>query len=524
MKRQEHDRASSTLTSSHKWRHPLAVALAAALAGGPALAEKSSFQFSQVFPDGGQIDGFVIGEDLDGDGRLYSMASFIGDFLGQPAGDEVDYMIVHFRNFQGRSFTEVYDKSVAGIEDDANVFMGVAYNLDGGPLGDDENEGLSLAPLAPSTSYIMGPLFTPASAVGREAYGPCGNAESLPCADVLTLNPVDPFPSFELLFDTSSAGAAPTTTSLRFEFRQAFEGGGQVSGVVSGSDRDGDGRLSTITPLVADFFPLEVSDDVDYFHNTLTDFDGATISQSVDRTVNALGDFAIAFTAIDYDLTGRFVGDDEGEIILQGPLAPSTSWQVGTTIPLGATIPGVEGGLCGNEEGLPCAFVATVTPSETNPPPAVDILFSDLSGQLVEMVPAPLVADGEFSGSWFDPATAGEGFTIEALADGRVIIYWYTYTEDGGQRWFFGEARREGLSLIVDELLVTEGGMFGPMFDPDAVERTPVGTLRMDFAGCNSGTASFSVGDVEGSLDIIRLTRSHGLSCHGTEGTERVAG
>lgn len=506
-------------------RRRLALAVVAALgASGSALAEKVSFQFSQVFPDGGQVDGFVIGEDLDGDGRLYSMAPFIGGALGQEPGDEVDYVSVTFRNFDGRTFTNVYDKSEAGIDAEANVFMGFAYNLDGGPIGDDADEGVSMGPLAPSTSYFMGPLFNAASPVGRAEYGPCGNDQGLPCADVVTLNPVDPFPNFELVFESGSAAAIPTTTDLRFEFRQVFEGGGEVRGVVSGTDLDRDGRLSTVTPFVADFYSFDVKDEVAFLEYTLTDFDGATFTQGIDRTQSAFTDFAIAFTVFDYDLTGPFVGDEDGEIVFQGPLAPSTSWQVGTAIPLGDTVPGLEGGLCGNGDGLPCAFVATLAPSATNPPPAVDVLFQDLSGQLVEMVPAPLVADGEFSGSWFDPATAGEGFNIEALQDGRVLVYWYTYTGDGGQRWFVGEARREGLSLIVDELLVTEGGLFGPMFDPEAVERTPAGTLRIDFAGCNSGTATFTVDGVEGSLDIIRLTRSDGRSCAGTEGTERVEG
>ncbi len=506
---------------------PLTAALmvtALSLASAPVLAQKVSFQFSQVFPDGGQVDGFVIGEDLDGDGRLYSMASVIGDLLGQPTGDEVDYMIVRFRNFQGQSFTNVYDRSVAGIDDPSNAFMGLSYNLDGGALGDDPNEGISLSPLAPSTSYIMGPMFTPASAVGRDAYGPYGNADGLPCADVLTLNPVEPFPDFELLYSAGSGAAVYTTSDLRFEFRQVFDGGGQISGVLSGRDLDGDGRLSLVTPFVTNFYPLEVRDEISFIEYTATDFDGRSFVQGVDRSRNALGDFAIAFTVIDYDLTGRYLGDDADEIILQGPLAPSTTWQVGSVIPISDGLPGVVGGVCGNAEGLPCAYVASLSPSTTLPPPAIDVSYSDLSNQLVEMVPAPLVAGAEFTGSWYDPTHDGEGFAIEALKDGRSLIYWYTYTDDGQQRWFYGEARRVGLSLIVDELLVTDGGLFGPAFNPANVARTPAGTLRIDFDGCNSGTASFVVDEVAGSQALQRLSRSAGLTCGGMQGTSLVEG
>lgn len=491
--------------------------LAASLLVGatPVLAQVHSFQFSQVFPDGGQVDGFVVGEDRDGDGRLYSMASLIGDFLGQPVGDEVSYVSLHFRNFDGRSFTQVYDRSEAGIDDPNNAFFAVAYNLDGGAFGDDANEGMFLGPLAPSTSYIMGPFMAAAqAAVSEEGFGACGNSEGLPCAAVTSLLPVDPFPAFEITFNSFSGQAVPTTTRLRFTYRQTgFPGGGVVRGVLAGEDLDRDGRLYTMSAFAGGAFGLPVGDEVSYAFNEIDGFDGRSFEQTVDRSQSPSSSPNLAFYWAGYNLDGRYWGDEADEGYNNGPLAPSTSYTIGRLIPFesGLDVGGLVFGSCSDANDVLCAAVVSLEPSE--PFPAVDVTFVEASGARIEMVPAPLLADGQFTGSWYDPANAGQGFVVEALADGRVVVYWYTYDREGNQRWFIGIARREGLSLIVDELLLTQGGLFGPMFDPQQVQKTVAGNLRIDFDSCNGGVANYTIDGESGTQNLVRLTLMEGLAC-----------
>jgi hypothetical protein len=148
----------------------------------------------------------------------------------------------------------------------------------------------------------------------------------------------------------------------------------------------------------------------------------------------------------------------------------------------------------------------------------VETVFAEISSGLIEMVPAPLVADRQFSGLWYDPTHDGEGFSLTPLESGDAAIGWYTYDEQGVQRWFNGVGRREGLSIIVDELAVTRGGLFGPGFDPATVEREVIGSLRLDFDHCNAGTARYTVNGVEGSQNLVRLTRTDRLRCHGPQG------
>lgn len=514
--------ATQFISASHR-RRPVCRALALGLLAlglsAPVLAQKVSFQFSQVFPDGGQVDGFVIGEDLNGDGKLFSIAPFIGQFLGLEPSDEVEYVSIHVQNVNGRSFTQVFSNADGGLEDDNNAFFGLSYNLDGGAFGDDADEGMFLGPPAPSTSYIMGPRFAPTQAAQPESgFGPCGNAEGLPCAAVTSLAPVEPFPNFEITFNVFSAGAVPTTTDLRFSFRQTgFPGGGVVKGWIAGKDLDGDGRLYSMGPFTGGFFNLPVGDEVRYAHVDSEGFDGSTLRQTVDLVNTQRDDPSAAFFWAGYNLSNQYFGGDADEGFSLGPLAPSTSFSAGRLVPFNVGVAFEEEpfGLCG-EEGALCSAVYSLTPSE--PFPAVETTFAEFSSNKIEMVPAPLVADGQFSGLWYDVGHEGEGFSLTPLESGDAAVTWYTYDEAGAQRWFSGLGRREGLSIIIDELAVTRGGMFGPGFDPQSVEREVVGSLRLDFAHCNAGIATYTIDGVEGSQNLVRLTRTDRLRCHGPQG------
>ena len=114
------------------------------------------------------------------------------------------------------------------------------------------------------------------------------------------------------------------------------------------------------------------------------------------------------------------------------------------------------------------------------------------------------------SGSWFDPTHNGEGFVVQFIDDTSAVVYWFTYDEAGNQRWFTGLGSAAGNRLVVEELLITQGGVFGPSFDPDAIDRVNVGTLTITFSGTGdneSAIATYTINDVEGQQDLVRLTR-----------------
>jgi hypothetical protein len=127
----------------------------------------------------------------------------------------------------------------------------------------------------------------------------------------------------------------------------------------------------------------------------------------------------------------------------------------------------------------------------------------------------PVQQEALLSGSWSDPTHDGEGYNIEVLINGQVVIYWFSYDPEGNRRWFFGVGEIRDGKLIFDNMQTSSGGIFGEDFDPQTVQFTPWGRLEMDL-NCSSGTATYSsteAGFGSGSLNVQRLTNIDQLSC-----------
>lgn len=118
-----------------------------------------------------------------------------------------------------------------------------------------------------------------------------------------------------------------------------------------------------------------------------------------------------------------------------------------------------------------------------------------------------LAASVQRSGSWFDPTHNGEGFVVQFINDSQAVVFWFTYDENGAQRWFTGLGTMSGNQLQIADLLITQGGVFGPGFDPDAVIRSSVGELNLTFNSDSAGRADYTINNVAGQQTIQRLTR-----------------
>jgi len=495
---------------------------AAILSGGTllassALAEQVSIQFSQTYPGGGTVTGLLVGEDLDGDGRLYSMNPFIGNELGQPPGDEVSYASVRIEGVLGKPVSVVFDASVGdGINDQANAFFGFAYNLDGGPLGDDENEGVSFGPLAPSTSYFAGELFEPAvsPSVISDPVRICGNADGFACSAIITLNPVDPFPNFELLFDATSAQPIVTTELLRYTFEQdGFDGGASIKGTISGRDLDGDGVIYSASPAVTNELGLPQGDEVVYAEVQIVGVEPQVIRNVQDLVAEPIDSLAAFFFFASVNVAGSELGDEPGEGISIAPFSPSTSYIAGEAASPIFSPSILDQGLsqCGNDEGEPCGALVSLTPNAESPT-GVDLQAVQYSAEPVAQVAAPLVVDSKFSGHWFNKLITGEGVIIQIINDGRALVYWLTYDDFGSQRWFYGVGRRNGLTIDIEDVFVSDNGVFDSTM-PVLVDLESAGEMEIEFSGCNSGTVRFVIGGVPGTMDIGRLTGLNGLEC-----------
>ena len=113
--------------------------------------------------------------------------------------------------------------------------------------------------------------------------------------------------------------------------------------------------------------------------------------------------------------------------------------------------------------------------------------------------PYPTNPDFALSGNWYEPATSGQGFTIEVNPNsGTFFLAWYTYMPSGtaagavGQRWYTAQGSfAVGARSIPVTIYETTGGMFDTP-TPPSQHTVPVGTGTITFQSCTAATFSYS--------------------------------
>lgn len=130
-----------------------------------------------------------------------------------------------------------------------------------------------------------------------------------------------------------------------------------------------------------------------------------------------------------------------------------------------------------------------------------------------------LAVRGDFSGTWHDPAHAGQGLNIEVLDRGQAVVAWYTFDTSGAPMWLFGLGQFEGAQLRVDAARV-DGGRFPSAATPVAGQTQAWGELQIDFDDCSKGTLQWTptaAGFSAGSMPLTRLTALQGERCNSEE-------
>jgi len=124
----------------------------------------------------------------------------------------------------------------------------------------------------------------------------------------------------------------------------------------------------------------------------------------------------------------------------------------------------------------------------------------------------PITAiDGTHGGSWYQPARDGEGFIFDIFLIGDVpylALYYFTYENNasGRQAWLVGFAPIIGNTASVP-VTIADGAQFGAAMDPEDVNRTDWGTLKVTVSDCDNALIESS-----SSLfpliryDLVRLT------------------
>ena len=138
---------------------------------------------------------------------------------------------------------------------------------------------------------------------------------------------------------------------------------------------------------------------------------------------------------------------------------------------------------------------------------------------------ASFVLNGGLTDVWYNPDTSGQGFFVAVYENSAtVFVSWMTFDTElpapdvtshvgaACQRWLTAQGNYEG---AVADLVVysASGGVF------DASQPAPVlesiGTMRVEFEGCNAGTISYDLPQLgeSGSIPIERLALDNAVVC-----------
>jgi len=139
----------------------------------------------------------------------------------------------------------------------------------------------------------------------------------------------------------------------------------------------------------------------------------------------------------------------------------------------------------------------------------------------------------ELSGSWFDPARDGEGISLLLLEGGGSLLYWFTFDDEGGQRWLFEVGDVHENALGWQPLRQTRGHFNEGLAVDDDPAMEIRGSFRLDRTGEQTLQAervfidpvqhpcvsvyppplSCFGGSLSDRLDYQRLTELAGTSC-----------
>ena len=135
----------------------------------------------------------------------------------------------------------------------------------------------------------------------------------------------------------------------------------------------------------------------------------------------------------------------------------------------------------------------------------MSILAILLAVFLAESASAQFWGDG-----WWDPSESGWGLNIIHQYD-TMFVCLYVYGTDGSPLWFSaalseGTLNSYGYPTYTGELIATTGPWFGGAFNPEAVNRWPVGSMTFSPLTTYSAQLSYTFGGVTVSKQIERFT------------------
>lgn len=218
------------------------------------------------------------------------------------------------------------------------------------------------------------------------------------------------------------------------------------------------GQSTALTPIIQakvadDLIELNLSNSrwVNEKHNGWESYghyqdDTFVIDFNLDTAIAAEGNSALTWKIITYDMIGQSIDANPATVVTWA----EGQWQ---NYEDSNGNPSISGG-----------FDETIT-----------VLISAQENELLRMQ-KPQTA------LLFDPNRNGEGFNLETIGEDRVLLQWYTFDQQGNDQWLQGVNPLIAENTVyIPEMLITEGGIFGPDFDPDAITRNNQGSVEIVF-------------------------------------------
>jgi CubicO group peptidase (beta-lactamase class C family) len=110
--------------------------------------------------------------------------------------------------------------------------------------------------------------------------------------------------------------------------------------------------------------------------------------------------------------------------------------------------------------------------------------------------------DASRSGFYYDPATSGQGLSIEVLEErGQAIAAWYTFAH-GRQRWYAMLGRIDGDRIVFESIQRLEGGEF---LVPATLQPVDAGRAELRFSGCDRAELDYDVELGRGQYALSRI-------------------
>lgn len=116
----------------------------------------------------------------------------------------------------------------------------------------------------------------------------------------------------------------------------------------------------------------------------------------------------------------------------------------------------------------------------------------------------------DYTDLWFNPSESGWGVNFIQQND-VIFATLFVYGVGNVTQWFTASAMRPSPSgsqtVFSGQLFLTSGPYFGaPTFDPNAVTRTPVGTMTVNFTSPDTASLQYTVNGTQVTKAITRQT------------------